>query len=349
MHPVLVDDVAARYAAFAAHEAAGHSDVFVAWASGVADDAEICDLIGTLPPRERQPNLVFAVARAVSPDVVSAEQQHARPDEYARLREVLVTKWDRVRALTATRHTQTNEAARIAALLPVLHTIHRRCGKPLALVELGASAGLVLHPRAWAYRYTDAEGGVLQQFGPSAPTGRLDVTVTSSRPEVPQAMPDIDWRVGVDLNPLDATDPDVADWLRLLVWPGQVRRLARLEAALEAARTDPVRVVPRDITAPGVVDEMVALVPTDLHPVVFHCAVQAYLDGEARAQLSQHLLERSGSGSLSWVSFEGTTVVPQVEQGLSDEDRAGLVPGAFIVALDGRLQYQADGHAGWIG
>ncbi|WP_203567474.1 DUF2332 domain-containing protein [Aestuariimicrobium ganziense] len=348
MEPAHTTDVAERYRRFAANETPQHSAVYTAWAQGVAGDPETAGLIGTLPLRERQPNLVFTVARAVSPGLVDTDQATARPDEYARLREVLHTRWDEVRALTATRHTQTNEAARLAVLLPAVHTIHKACGKPLALVELGASAGLLLHPQAWTHRYVSRDGDLLAEVTSTDPVGELDVTVKDPSVGLPDALPPIEWRVGLDLNPLDVRDPEVVEWLRLLVWPGQTHRLARLDAAIEVARRDPVLVLPRDITHPGVVDEALALIPRDLHPVVFHAAVQAYLSGDDRHSLSRRLLELSASGACSWVSYEGAQIVPPVDEALTDQQRAELRKGAFVVAIDGRPAYQADGHAHWI-
>lgn len=53
-----------------------------------------------------------------------------------------------------TRRTQTNEVARCALLLPVL----TRLPAPLALIEVGAAAGLGLRLDRWAYRYVTQTG-----------------------------------------------------------------------------------------------------------------------------------------------------------------------------------------------
>ena len=57
--------------------------------------------------------------------------------------------------------TQTNEPARCAALLPLL----ARFPGPLTLIEVGASAGLCLHPDRYAYDYAGHRVG-----GPSPVT-----------------------------------------------------------------------------------------------------------------------------------------------------------------------------------
>jgi hypothetical protein len=55
--------VTATYRAFGEHEARGVSPTYEAWALALGDDPIVADLLATLPPRKRQPNLVFAAAR----------------------------------------------------------------------------------------------------------------------------------------------------------------------------------------------------------------------------------------------------------------------------------------------
>ena len=59
---------------------------------------------------------------------------------------------------------------------------------------------------------------------------------TSGHPPLPQHHPEIIWRAGLDLNPLDVRNPEDTDWLETLVWPGQDARLARLRAAIAVAQ-----------------------------------------------------------------------------------------------------------------
>ena len=138
-------DTAGFYSFFAETEAKGESATFADWAAGVARDPEVLALLDRLPPVKRQPNLVFAAAR----------WHGARtPSDYGVLREVLLEAWPQVEETILARSTQTNEVGRCATLLPVLGGL----GGPLALLEVGASAGLCLHPDRWSYRYLDAAG-----------------------------------------------------------------------------------------------------------------------------------------------------------------------------------------------
>ena len=136
-------------------------------------------------------------------------------------------------AVIAARRTQTNEPARCATLLPLL----ARLPQPLALLEVGASAGLCLLPDFYSYAY----GGVRiepAQADANAPV--FHCAVNAATP-IPEKNVDVIWRAGLDLNPLDVTREDDARWLQALVWPGEGQRERLLGEALTVAR----RVRPR--------------------------------------------------------------------------------------------------------
>ena len=100
----------------------------------------------------------------------------------------------------------------------------------LALLEVGASAGLTLLPDRYSYDYA---GHRVQGTDPDAP-----VIACEPRGPVPLPgrVPEVTWRAGLDLNPLDVTSDDDMHWLECLIWPGEEGRLARLRAAIATAR-----------------------------------------------------------------------------------------------------------------
>lgn len=191
------------------------------------------------------------------------------------------------------------------------------------------------------------------------PIGTIDVVVKQPLRRqgirLPDAVPPVTHRAGLDLNPLDPGSPDDAAWLRTLVWPGQDHRLTRLDAALaDAVVTDPAQhpsiVTAGDIRDPATIDALLAAAPAASVPVLFHTAVLAYLDEHDRASTEAALRERSRTGACHWVSNEGRQVLPGVASRVAEDDAftADLRRGSFVVALDGEPLYQAAGHAGWI-
>src|SRR5699024_841578 len=243
--------IAEGYRLFAEREARGVSPVYEDWARRLAEDPEVLAQLETLPPHKRQPNLVFAAAR-----------WHGAGEGYGSFRAALLDRWPSVRDTVLSRATQTNEAARCAVLLPFLAELPQ----PLALLEVGASAGLCLLPDRYSYRYDDGT-----ELDP--PTGPSAVVFHCALEGItpPARLPEVVWRAGIDLGPVDVTDDDASAWLETLVWPGQEERRRRLRAALGIARRDPPRVVAGDLLKelPGLAREA----PPHATLVVFHTAV----------------------------------------------------------------------------
>lgn len=312
---LLHDDVIEEYRDFATY-AAGDSPCFEEWALGVAGDEEVLAWLGTLPALKRQPNLVFAAARWHGAPA---------PGPYAGLRQVLVEHEAAVRATVMARATQTNEVGRLATLVPVLAMVDG----PLALVEVGASAGLCLHPDRYDYAWPSA--GELRGSGGPLLTARATGPVP-----VPAAHPEVAWRGGVDLNPLDVTDEDAMAWLQTLVWPEQDERRARLRAAVDVARREPPALRAGDLF--DHVDGLVEEAPRHGTPVVFHSAVIAYLEEPARARFHDLMSGLVADGRCRWVSNEGRRVLPRVTGGLD------VPSGRFVTALDGVPVAWSHGH-----
>jgi hypothetical protein len=212
---------------------------------------------------------------------------------------------DRIRATVLARATQTNEPQRIALVLPEI----LRTAGPIALIEVGASAGLCLHPDRYAISYSDG----LVVGDPDADV-RFEVEVRGARPTGDHAL-EIGWRAGIDLNPLDLADPDDVAWLEALVWPEHTARAARLHAAIAVAKEHPVEIVAGDL-----VDEIGPLldrVPAGLRPVVFHTAVLGYLPTDRRRRFAEIMEARP---DVLWLSNEGPGMVRH-EDGAIDVGR----------------------------
>ncbi|MFB8387242.1 DUF2332 domain-containing protein [Microbacterium sp. NPDC055910] len=247
MHP----DAAAtadRYARFAVTEARGRSALYEDWAAGVAGDAPTAAILARIPETRRQPPLVFAVARMLGAPEKPFAEWSAWVAEHA----------DDLVAEASRRRLQTNEPLRCAALLPALSTIDG----PIALVEVGASAGLCLYPDRYSYRY---DGG--PDLDPSE--GESAVVLASAlNGGPPLRLPEIVWRAGIDLDPKDAAHPADRRFLTALVWPGETGRAERITAALDIVAADPPLLVRGDATEPGVLEGVVRRAPEGARVVV---------------------------------------------------------------------------------
>jgi hypothetical protein len=271
--------IADRYAEFAAREARGISPTYERLSYAVAADAGLLALIGTLPPEKQQPNLLFGVVRSIGGPV-------REPDEF---RAWARANWAAIEPRMRTRATQTNEPGRCAVLLPVLAALPQ----PLALVEVGASAGLCLYPDRYAYRYGDHTVGTGTPLLECAATGLVP----------PETLPRVVWRAGLDLNPLDVTDPADVAWLDALIWPEHEHRRARLRAAAAVAAADPPLLIRGDL-----VDDLPALVaraPAGATLVVLHTSVLYQVPEPRRRAFAELVTALPGH----WVANEAADVL----------------------------------------
>jgi hypothetical protein len=134
---------------------------------------------------------------------------------------------------------QTNEPGRSTVLYPALLWLTARHHRPIRLLEIGASAGLNL----LVDRYCYLNGG--QALGSATSPVRFE---KPWHPPLPDQLTDaaehlrIAFRAGCDLNPLHPGDPDDRTTILSYIWPDELNRFHRVEAALDLAAADPPQV-----------------------------------------------------------------------------------------------------------
>jgi hypothetical protein len=231
----LREALARRFAGFAQRECHA-SPLYEQLALGIADDPQLLAIATQARQDQPTPNLFLAAVHflllqglphplaafypSLSPTTPSAE------DPYPSFHAFCLEHAEAIRSLIGTRLVQTNEVQRCACLLPAFtHVAARTGGRPLALVEIGASAGLNLLWDRYGYDYGDE-----RRCGDANSPVQLACSIHGGlHPPLPAALPTVATRVGLDLHPLDVRDPDAALWLRALVWPDEVGRAELLD------------------------------------------------------------------------------------------------------------------------
>ena len=196
---------------------------------------------------------------------------------------------------------QTNEVGRSAALAPGFLTVARTSGRPLRLLEVGASAGLNLR---WDhYRYRDAGDGRSWGDGgsPVVLEGRWDVPVALLDQQV-----DIAGRHGCDPRPIDVTTDDGRLAITASVWSDQPHRFERLRGALGIANRVPVDLV--QAPAGEWLPERLAEDPAGAATVVYHSVVMQYVPVDERRAIVAAIRAAgeaaSGAAPLHWLRME---------------------------------------------
>jgi hypothetical protein len=310
--------ISERYAAFATDQARGSSEAYEKLALAVASSNDLLEFIATLPSEKRQPNLFLAAVRHVC----------GVPRSDDELRKFVRARQAEIRAVVLSRSTQTNEPARCAVLLPLLAQLPQ----PLALLEVGASAGLCLLPDYYGYDY----GNV--RIDPTVSgDGRAPVfpCVVSGTARLPTSIPRIAWRAGLDLNPVDVRSEQDAAWLETLVWPGQNERVARLRAAINIARRDPPNVVRGDLLID--LTKLAVTAPKDATLVVFHTAVLGYVLPQSAREEFSATVKKTGA---EWISNEFPNVFPSIAK----KARPSPASGRFLISWNGTPVAWAEQH-----
>jgi hypothetical protein len=313
------EHIAALHRQFAAVEAAGRSPLYSRLAREVAADAEILAFLATLPEPKWQPQLLFSAVQYLQGPL-------ATPAQFA---DAVRSRRDEVAEVMRSHTTQTNIPGRCATLLPALAALP----PPLALVEVGASAGLCLYPDRYSYDYDG------HRVTPVRPSGVPPFRCAASPgTPLPAAPVEVVWRAGLDLNPLDAGDPDAVAWLDALVWPGEEHLRAQLHAALDLARAEPVAVRRGDLGSD--LPALLAEAPDEATLVVFHTAVFPYVGDAAKSAF----LDAVGSFRAVWLANEAPPRVPGLDRDTVDAHPHHV----HLLCRDGRPLARTDPHASWI-
>jgi len=298
-----------RYLFFARHEVRGRCSLFEDLALRIADDPELIAVISRLPENKRQPNLILASLRKLL----------GRVPTFNEVRAVIFDDLHRLTEVVLSHSTQTNEPGRCATLLPLLCQLRQ----PLALLELGASAGLCLIPDRYNYQYNST----FLRNDNSDPGLVLSCTIHGSVP-IPDVMPEIVWRAGLDSNPLNVRNPDHRAWLETLIWPSEHDRLNRLRVAMDLAASEEMHLEQGDLHTADL-DRLCAQASKDATPVIFHSAVLCYtLDQEAR----DAFVKRVGGLTDVWISNES----PELYSAFGKDLIPARHDSNFLMALNGR-------------
>lgn len=309
-----LDRLARMFRHFAEREFDGYSASYTHLAHALADDPGPADVLLAAPPPQRRALLLFAAVQYLLRRHDHPLRRYyptldgARPPDDGlapAFRAFAAEHRAGLERLCATRTTQTNEARRCALLRPALALAASGDAAPVALVELGTSAGLLLLPDRYAYRYVGAGRDVLVGRADAPPPLLLRCEVRGSGwPPVEESAVIAD-RVGLDLNPVPADDPDATDWLRACIWPEQTERLVRLDAALAEASVVRPRLVRGDMVA--ALPDVLAAVPAGVLPVVFASNAVTYLAEGDLARLVATLAAVGAERDLAVVLNEAST------------------------------------------
>ncbi|URW74494.1 DUF2332 domain-containing protein [Sphingomonas donggukensis] len=194
---------------------------------------------------------------------------------------------------------QTNEAARSAGLMTGLLHLAARYGPRLELIEIGSSAGLNLLIDDYAFDL----GGV--RAGPA--NAAVTIRPEWRGPPPPDVPVEIVSTRGVDIAPIDLSDPAAAERLQAYVWIEATERAARLAQTIALVRARGVR-LDRGDAADWVAARLAEPQAAGVTRVLMHSVVWQYLGAERQERIRAAMHAAGGRATaerpLGWVMME---------------------------------------------
>ena len=329
------DALSVRFKTFAAEECAGESGLNVlsptygALSLAVASNSDLLDLARECQVGQPIPNLFFSAVKRVladHPDDPVSSTGQALSEHYARcardgrpttglaqaFTEFCAAHAHEVRELVRTRRVQTNEIRRCSYLMPAFGVIANENpvsstgqspGRPLALIDVGASAGLNLLWDSYRYRYSGRGGFETRPYGPADSGVLIKAETRTPMPSIPDLFPQVSYRVGIDLSPVDLSDDEEYRWMMALVWPDHADRAELLVAARRIWLENPPTVIAGDAVA--VMPRVLEKVPAGAVLCVFHCHTLNQFPIEARSAFYEILARESERRIVYHIPSEG--------------------------------------------
>ncbi|MBT3790045.1 MAG: DUF2332 domain-containing protein [Alphaproteobacteria bacterium] len=194
---------------------------------------------------------------------------------------------------------QTNEVARSGALYPGMMQIAAQTGLPLAIHEVGASAGLNMNMDRYAY--------LLGGHSTGDPESAVTLTPNWHGPAPSGSRPVVRSRRGCDRNPIDVSDDTQFERLISFVWPDQDDRLARITSACEIAQRHPLEIDRMD--AADWVDKVFTAQPTEgVVRVLYHSIAFQYFPDDTKRRIHECMNiagdQATADTPVAWLAYE---------------------------------------------
>lgn len=309
MSIAMLDAIAEKFRFIANTRYSRKSPLYSRLASSVADDPDVLDLLSGTDVNKQLPNLLMGAVHflllkgtdhPLKAYYATLTDVPRDPDDvYPVFRDFCLQHTVAIRQIVETHWVQVNEVQRCAVLLPALAEVARRTkDEPLAVFEIGASAGLLL---LWDYYHYDY--GNITLGSDKAPISlKCELRGDQKPPLKENTFPSIIARLGMDIAPIDLHDPDEVLWLRALVWPGQTKRAERLQRAIALAQENPPNVLKGD--ARTEVIRLAEHLPDDTPLCIFYSALLRV----ARIAAHEQIVELARRRPVYVIGFSGDMI-----------------------------------------
>jgi hypothetical protein len=284
-----------RFRQFARRECRGSSSLYEHLAERIADDAELLRLAAHSNVGQPVPNLFLGAvhylllggirhpAAEYYPSLVDDPREPSAA--FVEFKAFCERYEHEIIPILQGKLVQTNEVRRCAYLYPSFCYIYRITGKPLALIEIGTSAGLQL---LWdRYSYSYGTGGT---YGNRPSSLEIAAEIRGNTfPPLFEQSPPVTSRVGLDLHINHVTDPENFLWLRALIWPEHHERVYCFDQAVSCLKGQSLELIEGD--GVSLLPTIASGVAKDATLCIFHTHVANQIPRESKLKLEEQIRE----------------------------------------------------------
>ncbi|MED1603208.1 DUF2332 domain-containing protein [Alkalihalophilus marmarensis] len=292
-----INQLSKRFILFANDECADSSKLYETLSKETAKDEELLIICSHAKESQPIPNLFFGAVhylllKGVRHELADyylslVEEPKKSTHAFVHFKSFCEEYKEEIIHLLQTKLVQTNEVRRCAYLYPSFSCIYEKTNKPLALIEIGTSAGLQLLCDQYQYSYDG-----LHRYGNlNSPLSLSSEIIGENVPSFKKEAYPVHSRCGIDLHINDLRDQEDRCWLKALIWPEHMERRNEFEAAASILKenVDELNLIEGD--GIELLPQIVEGLPQNVTVCVFHTHVANQMPLETKKQLLQTIDE----------------------------------------------------------
>ncbi|QQE77197.1 DUF2332 domain-containing protein [Alicyclobacillus sp. SO9] len=281
--------LAERFKRFAEHECKGSSPLYEFLSQQISEDGDLLALSSFCSSGQPVPNLflgsvhyllLLGVKHELGEYYASLAKNPRSPEgSFLPFKDFCLQHGSEIIKILQSRRVQTNEVRRCTYLYPSFCSIYEKVKRPLALVELGTSAGLQLLWDKYNYSY-----GTEETYGDMDSSVHLSAKLRNGTlPRLPKTSPPVVSRIGIDLHVVDLSKEDEYIWLKALIWPEHADRMECFENAADCFQSQSAELIEGD--AISLLPRVAGQSPDESVLCIFHTHVANQFSEAQKAKL----------------------------------------------------------------
>lgn len=288
-----ITQLSLRFKRFAVNECHGSSDLYEFLSHKIANDEDLLELCLNAKAGQPVPNLFLSAVHflllngknhSLKEYYQSIVEHPQNPQKsFDHFKDFCRLYREDIISLISRKLVQTNEVRRCAYLYPSFCCIYEMVKKPLALIEIGTSAGLQL---LWdQYKYSYGSDGI---YGNNQSTVHIQSEIISKKkPLLFKNSPPVAFSRGIDLHISHLGDEEDFMWLKSLIWPEHHERRELFEKAAELLNRNDRSLIEGD--GISLLTNIAEQAPDDAVICIFHTHVANQLEEEVKHTLINHI------------------------------------------------------------